>query len=255
MKVLQQHLSAKSDFWWCSGNVSRQHLNFYRKQTDGWDFTSHFLEGYGLSVGSKIPTAFPWGAPSLSYSLTPKPEAPNLLTAAEEYQDGTACFTWRGQGLKNWAENAVGHPVGQWLLWELLHFSKIRIGHIWVFISNAEGFAFEIFDTIQAKAPPSFSVQALLFNLTISAGWRHSLRQLYCSAESHLAWLHASAVKAGSAVHKITPPQMPGKEDGLGSRGEVFLVWIVVVARFILQYPQSCCLTAILTWNLHVVQA
>lgn len=68
-------------------NVSRQHLHFYRKQTDGWDFASHILESYGLSVQSRVPAAFPRGTP-LSYSLTPKPEAPSLLTAAEKTRTG-----------------------------------------------------------------------------------------------------------------------------------------------------------------------
>lgn len=62
----------------------RRHLNFYRKQTDGWDCTRRVSDSNGLSVWSRTPAVSPREAPSLSYSVTPKPEAPRLITAAEK---------------------------------------------------------------------------------------------------------------------------------------------------------------------------
>lgn len=105
----------------------RRHLNFYRKRTDDWDCTRRVSDSSGLSVWSRTPAVSPREAPSLNSviqwhqnqrhhvsslllrsqfrsALLEVPGEADLPLGREEM---AVCFTWRGQKLKNWAENAV----------------------------------------------------------------------------------------------------------------------------------------------------
>lgn len=68
--------------------------------------------------------------------------------------------------------------------------------------------------TVRPQPVSKLLHSSLCMNLTVHSGWRYSPRQLYCSAESHLPQVFASAIKVLSLSTKSHHHRCQGKWAG-----------------------------------------